>query len=209
VNIDPEAIMGGVNWSVQLIGLLSAWKQDRTAASDDQFQDFIIWLESHNFHELSRKIFESEEVNRELHELLSLSIDEVNGKLDAIATAICGLAVQIEGLNTLDRAVFADESVPSTQAREILKLFADQVDATGMMVAPWGLHGRKVLAFIPVGRVIEMDESRFLESDVASLQLSGLIMHSDYSKEGNPIYSLTRPGANLAKSLPVVDIREE
>lgn len=209
VNIDPEIIMGGVNWSVQLIGLLSAWKQDRTATSDDQFQDFMIWLENHNFHELSRKIFESEEVNRELHALLSLSIGEINGKLDAIALAIGGLTAQIDGLNSLDRAVFADKSTLSTQAREILKLFADRKNDTTMLFTGGGIHGENLLVFFPSQFAVTMDEPRFLENDLEDLLAAGLIMLSDYSNSGNPIYSMTRPGAQLAKSLPAVEIREE
>jgi hypothetical protein len=193
-----------VNWSVQLIGLLSAWKQDRTATSDDQFQDFIIWLENHNFHELSRKIFESEEVNRELHALLSLSIDEVNGKLDAIAAAICGLAVQIEGLNTLDRAVSQDAQTLSTQAREILKLFADQAGCTGMIVTSNG--DDTVLIFTPHNSIFSIDEPKFLRDDIESLEASSLISLSDYTSSGSPIYSLKRLGAQLAKSLPTVEI---
>lgn len=201
--------MYGVNWSVQLIGLLSAWKQDRQATSDDQFQDFMVWLENHNFQELYHRISESEEVNRELHALLSLSMDQVNGKLDAIAAAVGGLTVQIDGLNTLDRAVFADKSTLSTQAREILKLFAERTGDTGMMVPSGGPHSEKFLVFFPSAFAVSMDEPRFLESDVESLQEAALIMLSEYSDSGNPIYSLTRSGAQLAQSLPAVEIRQK
>lgn len=206
MQIDPETLMSGVNWSVQLIGLLSAWKQDRSSTKDDKFQDFIIWLENHNFQELSRKIHESEQVSRELHSLLSQSYEQIDHKLDAIATAVTELAGKIDGLNTLDRAVSQDADTLSTQAREILKLFADQVGSNRMVAS---LGHDPCIIFIPENIIYHFDEPRFLNDDVASLANNDLIDHTDYSSGGSSIYSLTRVGAKLAKSLPSVEIRKE
>ncbi|MEO5916748.1 MAG: hypothetical protein ABIS50_21145 [Luteolibacter sp.] len=206
MNIDPEMIMGGVNWSVQLIGLLSAWKQDRSATSDNQFQEFILWLEDHNFQEVSRKIAESDELNRELHALLALSLDQVSGKLDELAFAVAGLAVKIDGLNTLDRAISHDTDTLSTQAREILKLFADQPGCPHMIVGP--TYTEHPLIFIPENVSFTMDEPRFVPDDIDSLERADLISQSDYTPSGSPIFSLTRLGAQLAKSFPTVEINE-
>lgn len=201
--------MAGVNWSVQLIGLLSAWKQERRAISDDKYQDFMKWLQNHNFQELSNKIHESKEVSQGLHSLLSESIDKIDHKLDAIANSVAELASKIDGLNTLDRATSESSGTLSTQAREILKLFADRTEDTHLCLKPWGDQGTPVLVFTPTGVSFSMEEVRLMESDVKDLETANLIAVARYDSAGTPYFALTRSGFELAKSLPSVEILQE
>lgn len=200
-------LFGGATWSMQIIGLLSAWKQEGQAREKDKFQDFMVWLQNHNFNTICQRIYESEEVSRELNALLSQSLTQIDDKLERIALAVAGIASKIEGLQELDRAASDDTETLSTQAREILKLFADSEGTTAIVLTEATMN--HTLYFLPSNNGVTMDEARFVPDDVETLALHGLIIPSGYTKGGNPKYSLTRAGSKLADTLPPVEIRDE
>ena len=71
MKLSAEMVQIGLSTFVQLVGLLSAWKQERKGEAGDEFQSFIVWLQVHHFDRLRERIFESDELQRELHELLA------------------------------------------------------------------------------------------------------------------------------------------
>jgi hypothetical protein len=206
MNVDPVTIMAGVNWSVQLIGLLSAWKQDRKATSDDNFQNFILWLENHNFHALRERIYESDELNRDLHSLMANSIEQIGAKLDELSSAVSLVASKIDGLRSIDRAVFADANTVSTQAREILRFFSDADDSDRMCHGIYGAKAEHVLHLLPSKKTLRPSEQKFVKDDIDALVAADLISLSKFNRRQNPIYVLTRKGAALAGSFPSGEI---
>ncbi len=199
--------MSGASWLAQLIGLLSAWKQERKSNSDDHFRDFSMWLDHHNFTKINQRISESEELQRELQSLLSSSISEIDKKLDRIEFQIIQIASKIEGFDALYRHSSPQNSALSAQALEILKLFSEREKDHEMQLDALGPQGEPTLSFIPSGISFMMDLPRLVRADVDSLVQEGLLMRLSHSRMRQPTYSLTQQGINLANSLPSVEVR--
>ena len=208
MQITSEGIQLGVDFTVQIIGLLAAWKQERSSATNDHFQDFSIWLQNHNFHAIRERIFESEELQRQLHCILEGSLDRIETRLDALSSSVAELMTKIDGFREFERSASAEFDGISSQACEILKLFAESEGATGMIVFDHG-HEGKVLQMVPRGGSYQMDDQRYLSDDLEALEHHQLIRIDHYTpRDSNPVYALTRRGGGLAKSLPQVTIRE-
>ena len=179
-----------------LVGLICNWRDERGREPTDKFQDFITWLTSHNFHALKERIFESDELQRQLNDLLRQDFGSLSTKLDTVSSAISAISDKIDSFGQVGRALrTATESV-SEQAIAILKVF-DHFQAQRMIVFDFP----PCLGFLPGGRSINVGEARFLETDVAALAGCGLIELVDHNGSGNPIYGLTRAGARVASSV--------
>lgn len=203
---DPNLIFQGIAWSAQIIGLLSAWRQEQQVRKGEHFQSFIKWLENHNFNELRERIYESDELNRELHALLSESLESIDAKIDQLTSMVAEVSSRIEGLSSIDRVISVEHGGLSTQAREILKLFESTPGADFMIVGEMGVGSKVSILFMPCRTCFEMDEPRFVDDDVAALEGGTLIRFDKWMKTGNPRYILTREGARLAQTLPAVVI---
>lgn len=182
-----------------IVGLICNWRQERGGAAQDRFQDFITWLSQHHFNELRDQIMASDSLQQELGDLLRLDISLLNSKLDTIVTAISSVADKIEALDRVSRALQASTGALSDQAAYILKGF-DQSGETRMVVfAEYGM-----VHLMPQGFGLPIGDSRFLEDDISSLASLGLISHVDHSRDGDPIYAITRAGSRVAQSMPDV-----
>ncbi|MDP3849821.1 MAG: hypothetical protein Q8Q59_04900 [Luteolibacter sp.] len=184
-----------------LVGLICNWNQERSGQSEDRFRDFMVWLSHHHFEGLRDRIFESEELQRELTALLEQDLSALSSKLDTIAGALSSVADKIDSLSQVGRALGTDIEALSDQAAAVLKVF-DQMGASRMVV----FDHRPEVRFLPSGQGIQFTEGRFLETDVAALESMGFIRLVDQNKSGNPIYSITRPGSAFAATLPAVQI---
>jgi hypothetical protein len=184
-----------------LVGLICSWSQERSTQTDDRFQDFMVWLSHHHFHGLRERIYDSEELQRDLASLLRQDLSILDSKLDTIAGAISAVADKIDSLSQVGRALGTDTESLSDQATEVLKVF-DQMAASRMVV----FDHRPEVRFLPSGQGIQFDEGRFLETDVAALESMGFIRMVDQNKSGNPIYAITRAGSGFAASLPAVSL---
>lgn len=180
-----------------LVGLICNWKQERGSQATDRYQDFMLWLSHHHHDNLRERIFESDELQRELNSLLQQDLSVLGIKLDTIAGAISAVANKIDSLAQIGHAVGADIAALSDQAAEILKVF-DQLGASRMVV----VDQEPVCRFLPNMSAVTFSEGRFLETDVAALESMGFIQMVDQTNSGKPIYALTRAGSSFAKGLP-------
>jgi len=64
-----------------LIGLICSWKQEWSAQATDRFQNFMVWLSHHHFEGLRERIYESEELQRELTALLQQDLSVLSWKI--------------------------------------------------------------------------------------------------------------------------------
>jgi hypothetical protein len=184
-----------------LVGLICNWSQERGGVEADRFQDFITWLTHHKFEQIRERIFESEELQRELTLLLQQDLSLLGSKLDTIVGAISAIADKIDSLSQVGRALGTDTEALSDQAAEVLKVF-DQIGASRMVV----FDHEPVCLFLPNKMTVTFSDGRFLETDVAALESMGFIRMVDHNKSGNPIYAITRPGSTFAATLPAVSL---
>jgi hypothetical protein len=184
-----------------LVGLICNWSQERGGVEADRFQDFITWLTHHNFEQIRERIFDSEELQRELASLLQQDLSVLGSRLDTIAGAISAVADKIDSLSQVGRALGTDTEALSDQAAEVLKVF-DQSGASRMVV----FDHEPVCLFLPSGMSVTFSDARFLETDVAALESMGFIRMVDQNNSGNPIYAITRAGSAFAATLPAVEL---
>jgi hypothetical protein len=116
-----------------LVGLICNWSQERSGQAEDRFQDFMAWLSHHHFEGLRKRIFDSEELQRELASLLQQDLSVLGSRLDTITGAISAVADKIDLISQVARALGADTEALSEQAAEVLK-FLDQLGASRMVV---------------------------------------------------------------------------
>lgn len=200
MSIDPETLMNGMNWSVQLIGLLSAWKQDRKSAEDDKFQSFLIWLGNHNFTALKERIYESEELQRDLHEILKEDLTSISNKLDIIAGAVSAVSSHIQGFEKLFPQVNPKQKALSNQACLILAQFSASGSDTLIYRHFMTMEGKQHHSFSP--QLSGMLETRFIRDDLDSLEYFGLItLVGLIGEHKSPKYTLTREGVKFLNSL--------
>jgi hypothetical protein len=59
------------------------------------------------------------------------------------------------------------------------------------------------------GGAFTVDSPRFANDDVNALVALGFIRHVDFTKDGMPMYSLTRAGEKFASQLPAVILNHD
>jgi len=153
-----------------------------------------VWLSHHHFEGLRERIFESEELQRELTALLQQDLSVLSSKLALITGAISAVADKIDRIGQVSRALGADTEALSEQAVALIKAFEESGDGR-MVVAARLLE----CVFDPSGQIYSPKEPRFLDADVESLAVLKYIELVDQSGQGNPIYALTRAGSRFAK----------
>jgi prophage DNA circulation protein len=184
-----------------LVGLICNWSQERSGQAEDRFQDFMVWLSHHHFEGLRERIFDSEELQRDLTSLLQQDLSVLGSRLDTITGAISAVVDKIDSLSQVGRALGTDTEALSDQAVEVLKVF-DQMAASRMVV----FDHEPVCLFLPNRMSATFSDARFLETDVTALESMGFIRMVDQNKSGNPIYAITRAGSAYAATLPAVPL---
>lgn len=190
-----------------VVGLICNWKQERDSTSQDNFNDFIVWLENHNFQAIKERIFESEELQRDLSDLLRSDIASISTKLDLVCDAVSAVSSKIDGLADIGTSLESTSDLLSDQACEILKLFADASDADRLILRRMAFIGepaRVEFWLTPGGRAFAVDSPRFANDDVDALAALGFIRHVGFTNDRMPMYALTRSGQQFAAQLPPV-----
>lgn len=182
-----------------IVGLICNWKQERASIATDRYQDFMVWLVQHNFNDLNERIFQSEELQRDLSALLSQDLSVISTKLDTIVGSLSAVADKIDTLSQLSRTLGANAEALSEQAAEILKIF-DQTLASSM------IYSRDFHVCVFDETPIRFEDTRFVAADVASLATLGFIRLVDQNNSGDPIYAMTRQGSALARQLPDIPL---
>lgn len=186
-----------------IVGLIFNWMQVRDAATEDQFQAFLLWLDNHHFQDLRSKIVANGDLERELNQLLREDTKSLSAKLDVISSGVSALCGQIDRLSSVVCVLKSAKNDLSEQALATLKLF-DQVGTPRMLLRDPIPEIPDVIVFWPSGQTFKPRDLRFIEDDVAQLVRFDFLRITDYSDGGRPFYSLTREGARFAQQLPEV-----
>ena len=179
-----------------LVGLICNWRQERGGQATERFQDFMTWLSNHHFEGLRERIFESEELQRELSGLLQRDVSDVNAKLDVLTNAMASVAEKLDSFRGIGRAIGAVGDQISHQAVHLLCAF--EASGAARMVVMCDFH---ICYLLPNNQTLEPAEKRFLEDDISSLAYLGFLKHVDYNKSGHPIYAMTRAGSKFAQEI--------
>ncbi len=191
--------IAGISLFTTVVGLICNWKQEHTAHESDQFNSFMVWLANHNFQNLRERIFESDELQRDLHSLLASDSASMSKKLDVVCEAVSAIAGKIDGLAEVGSQFGTASDSLSNQACELLCRL-DEIEA-GQMLYKNSSYGVRIV-FLPVGSgKFEPEEPRFIPTDIDFLKCMGWIALVRYASGGDPILQITRTGSKAAKLL--------
>lgn len=88
-----------------IVGLLSCFKSERSASSNDEYQDFMAWLHEKQHFEVVESLSGNHDLMAATQALLSRNHQEVVASLNALDSSITTLASQISAFRGLAAAI--------------------------------------------------------------------------------------------------------
>ncbi len=172
----------------QIVGLMMDFKSSRKSKSDDEYREFVEWLEKKRHSDIVQELAENNLLTRSVRLFLAESHDEVVRKLGTINDLLLGVASKIDGLSGIANAISPNTQI-SDQAINILREF---VDSGGLVLCDVGYvsNSGTRLDILNV-KTINIEDPRFLEDDMRSLCIHGLLI-ADVNSDGKNIWRLTR-----------------
>lgn len=161
-------------------------------------QDLLEWLDNHRFEDLKQLILNTHGVAREIDILLQAQQGEILGELSIISKTVSQIASRMEILGGLSMAVSPNIKL-SVQAVEMLQLLNQAEPIYPFM----HIRGTSMNAnMLSVGTATyTLGESRFVREDIGDLLNAGFIMKHKVTDGGEPVFGITRLGAEYANAL--------
>jgi hypothetical protein len=179
-----------------IVGLLSNFKSERKASSDDEYQEFVSWLEAKRHKSLMNEINSNHLLGSGIKSLLNQNHDVVLQKLAALDETLLVLSSSIGGFKEISSALAPNIEL-SDQAMSIL----EQLNTSGgsSFLECKTKQGTSFL-FMDTRGQLDITEQRFVEDDLAQLINLNLLL-LDYSSEGNRVFRITRLAAKLLEQV--------
>lgn len=173
-----------------IVGLIGMFKQERKEKGAADKNDFLQWLESHNFEEYAKMISSSSEALREIDKVLSDNHEVIVSKLQKIDNILSTLAKNMDLLGGLAESMYHSPSI-SDQAIDILRQL---VYSTSSDFMKFKLGPDTVALNLMQGGHIAFKERRFIDDDLDTL-VNCRLLRLSYGSQGSEIYSITRDAA--------------
>ncbi len=170
-----------------IVGLLSNFKSERRATSDDEYKEFVEWLDNKRHKKLIEEINSNHLLGLGIKSLLNDNHEVVVRKLSALDDSLVTLASQIDGFKDIASAISRNNEL-SDQAVSILKQL---VDSGGRAILEMKMRGFSIFQVIGASGGIEYDEPRFLDDDLKQLCKLELLIPST-NKDNQRVFTLTR-----------------
>ncbi len=180
-----------------IVGLIANFKSERRATSDDEYKDFVAWLDAKRHKNVIEKINSNHSLGLGIKHLLQQNHEEVIKKLQILDSLIITIASQVSGLNEIASAISPNTKI-SDQAISIIR----QLDQSGgSLFLEIAVRGGTLYQVMDGKGSIEMSEERFIEDDLNTL-CSLVFLISDVNSQGHRLFRITR---NAVKFLQAID----
>ncbi|OSI18837.1 hypothetical protein BWD09_00850 [Neisseria dentiae] len=189
--MDPLAIAGAFANIISLIGM---FKAERHQASENEYEEFLEWLETNRHTEILEAISSNKNLVSGLGELLNQNHQELLNKILQLDSLLLHLASHINGFSQLANAFPRNNSI-SNQAMSILRQLHESGGSFFLEIKTMGGHHFQIMDRQGNGR-IKLEEPRFIEDDLRQLCSLGLL-HKDYNGKGARLFYITRSAAEL------------
>lgn len=182
-----------------IIGLICNFKSENRATSDDEYKEFIEWLDTKRHKSIIDELHSNNLLGLSLKKLFSQNTDLVLQKLSALDRSIVDIASQIDGFKDIVSAVTKNEGL-SNQAISILKQFDNSGGSVFLEIAYMGCTDYQVMDGRGGNNYINIEEERFIKDDLAKLCELGLLI-PDVNKSGGRLFRITRAATYLVKQI--------
>ena len=170
-----------------IVGLLSNFKSERRATSDDEYKEFVEWLDKKRHVTLIEEINSNHLLGLGIKALLSKNHESVVNKLSALDDSLETLASQIDGFKDIASAI-SKHSELSDQAISIVRQL---IASGGSIFLEIKMKGCSIFQVMDASGSIEYDDPRFLDDDLKQLCKLELLIPSTNKSNGR-VFTLTR-----------------
>lgn len=179
-----------------IVGLVSSFKAERRASSDDEYRDFLDWLSEKRHNDVVDAINANHSLSSAIEAFLREGHEEVMTKLSALDDSLLRLASHIEGFNEISKAVAPNIEL-SDQSISILK----QLNASGgSFFMELKTLGATMYQVMDASSEIDIAEPRFVDDDLKQLCDLGLLL-PDMNSKGERLFRITRASVNYVEQL--------
>lgn len=184
-----------------LMSMLGMFIQEKRHQKNLNHQEFLDWLDNHRFEELKKIILATHGIEREIDTLLKAQQSEVLNELAVISRTVSKIASGMEILGAVSQIVSPKVSL-SQQALDLLDLLSQKAASCPLMhIMMEATTQGRVPSILMNSTQYKVIHPQFLREDLAELQHAGFIMAHEYTHGGEPMYGITRHGAEYVKTL--------
>ncbi len=180
-----------------IVGLLSDFKAERTASSDDEYKDFVDWLSEKRHNSLVRKLSSNADLSKSIRDLLTKGHDDVVQRLESIDSILRDVASKIPAFSAI-AASTSKETQLSDEAVDILTQFV--VSEASFLVQLETSGGVSLIIGDGKRGHISISDERFLEDDLKRLYEYGLL-NADTNSSGQRVWRITRTAVKLVEEI--------
>lgn len=179
-----------------IVGLLATFKNERKIKSDNEYKEFIEWLNEHQHREIIDLLELNTNTTISIKALLNQDREMLLGKLESIDQMLASISSQIDGFGDLAQSLKPGFEL-SEQALSILRQI-EEAQASAFLVMK--VMGGQIMMLLIDGNgsQIEYNEPRFLEDDYETMVSLGLLLQ-DFNSKGEPVYRITRQASKLVQ----------
>ncbi|EGR2027043.1 hypothetical protein [Vibrio cholerae] len=171
-----------------IVGLMCNFKSERRASSDDEYKEFVEWLDTKRHKSIVEELNSNHLLGLSIKSLLNQNHEVVVQKLSDLDGSLIRLASQIDGLKEVANAIAPNVDL-SDQAISVIQQL---VDSQGSYFIEIKLHGGTLYQVMDGhGGNIDFDEPIFLNDDLSQLCQLGLLS-PDHNSKGDRLFRITR-----------------
>ncbi|HHF2959502.1 hypothetical protein BOO35_19420 [Vibrio navarrensis] len=180
-----------------IIGLICNFKSERRASSDDEYKEFVEWLDTKRHKSVISEIESNHLLSLSIKSLLNQNHEVVIEKLSGLDSSLIQLASQIDGLKEVANAIDPNTEL-SAQAISIIKQF---MKSEGSIFLEMKMLGGTLYQIMDGnGGMLDYDEPRFLDDDLNQLCNLGLL-RLDYNRKNERLFRITRATTRYIEQL--------
>jgi hypothetical protein len=186
-----EALTAATTFAT-IVGLLSNFKSERKSSSDDEYKEFVDWLDEKRHKSLLDEITSNHLLGLGIKSLLNQNHEVVLQKLFDLDETLLVLSSSISGFREISNAL-----APNVELSEQALSIIGQLNSTGgsSFIESKTYDGTSFL-FMDTQGSLEIKEPRFVEDDLTQLTNLELLL-LDFSSQGNRIFRITRLAVKL------------
>lgn len=189
-----EPITAATTFS-SFVGLLALFKSERKGQGEDEYKEFLEWLESKRYNNLIEEITSNHQLSLSIKMLVKQNHEEFIEKFNTIEHALTHLASSIEGFKELSLAI-APNSELSDQAISTIKQLNDSGGSCFLEIQTMAGN---IYQVTDAEGSIDFNEPRYIEDDLGLLVELNLL-RLDYNSKGSRLFYLTRSASKLAQA---------
>ncbi|EOX4454741.1 hypothetical protein ACK6XA_004771, partial [Vibrio alginolyticus] len=180
-----------------IVGLICNFKSERRASSDDEYKEFVEWLDTKRHKSVISEIESNHLLSLSIKSLLNQNHEVVIEKLSGLDSSLIQLASQIDGLKEVANAIDPNTEL-SDQAISIIKQFTKSEGSVFLEMKMLG--GALYQIMDGNGGMLDYDEPRFLDDDLNQLCNLGFL-RLDFNRKNERLFRITRATIRYVEQL--------